>query len=74
MCRPEPEEQGSRQCRVYLLSTLGTIYMVVQKMPALMMAESVALIINLRLMPIVHLRGRKARPGVHVLLFVFVVK
>jgi hypothetical protein len=47
--------------------------MVVQKLPALMMAESVALI-NLRLMPIVHLRGRKARPGVHVLLFVFVVK
>jgi hypothetical protein len=73
MCRPEPEEQGSRQCRVYLLSTLGTIYMVVQKIPALMMAESVALI-NLRLMPIDHLRGRKARLGVHVLLFVFVVK
>jgi hypothetical protein len=45
--------------------------MVVQKVPALMMAELLAHIINLGLTAIVHLRGGKARRMYYL---IFVVK
>ena len=70
MCRSEPEVQGPRQRRVHLLSTPTAQYML-YRMTALMMAQSIAPIINLGLniMPIPprSMRQKEARPGVNVL-------